>query len=95
VIEGENGLAGTRAFDRHVRHVKREPVGQVETARREPHDVSGLGVDQRGLNPLLRIGAGCDIDGLGSDGRYQTCGDGGGKQNGASHDFLVTMLEPR
>ncbi len=63
--EVEDGLVDAAAADRDVVDVERERAGELERALGELDDVARLGVDERGLCPLLQVGAGLDHGDLG------------------------------
>ena len=61
LVEGQNRLVLALAANRDVADVERQRGGELELAFAEFDHVARLGVDQRGLSPLLGVGAGLDL----------------------------------
>src|SRR5690606_38976766 len=80
-LEAEDRLVRPRTAHGDLVDIEAEAIGQLEPARADLHRVARPGVEQRLLQPLLRLGAGGDLErfgvGYGRSGEQRDCAHGG------------------
>lgn len=90
-LEAEDSRPRTRSADRYPVDIERQAVGQVEPAGADFHRVARLGIDQRGLQPRLRVGAGFDPDRIGKGGVCDGKKGRGDKKGDWLHPAIIAL----